>query len=160
MNYRLLFVDVDGVLNGHERSWRDVPDYDPQIEPRCVKAFNRIVRATECKLVLSSAWRNLIWQGHMSVYGFERMLCSHGVRGHLISCTRSSGDDERWKEIAAWLDEPDWTRVTYRRGTVERYCILDDCSDAFGGRPGVRTNGWCGMTDEDADKAIEILGAV
>lgn len=153
----LIFLDIDGVLNHHEQSWRDVPDYDPQIIPRCVKAFNRIVRETEARIVLSSAWRNLIVQGHMTVYGFERLLCSHGVRGHLISHTRSVGDPERWQEIKAWLDAPDWSRVPLQRGTVDRYCILDDMPDAFGGRPGVRTNGGIGLTDDDAEKAIAIL---
>lgn len=156
---KLIFLDIDGVLNDFERSWREVPDYNPEIAPRCVQALNRVIRATEAKLVLSSSWRNLITAGHMSLFGFERLLQSHGVRAWLISHTRVNGDEYRWQEIAAWLKEPMRGTQSMPKGVIDRYCIIDDDHDAFGGRPGVQTAGGIGMTEKDADLAIQILGA-
>lgn len=152
---RIIFLDIDGVLNDWERSWCDVPDYNPEIVPRCVQSLNKIIRATEAKLVLSSSWRNLITSGHFSLVGFERMLRTHGVNGYLLGHTRVNGDDFRWQEIAAWLRDP--MAPKEKRITIKRYCILDDDADAFGGRPGVQTAGGIGLTDSDAEVAIEIL---
>lgn len=145
----ILFLDIDGVLNDWERSWRNIPDYNPEIVPRCVQALNKIIRATEAKLVLSSSWRGWIVNGSMTLGGFEKLLHTHGVRARLIGHTRLNGDEYRWQEIAAWLKE--------NKGKWNRYCILDDDADAFGGRPGVQTAGGAGLTEADADAAIEIL---
>lgn len=154
---KLIFLDIDGVLNDWERPWRDVGDYDPQIVPRCVKAFNRIIRETEAKIVLSSTWRNLIISEHMSLRGFQVFLTSHGVRGELIGYTREDGDEYRWQEIAAWLCDPKLPSGECLKGKIYRYAIIDDTPEAFGGRPGVQTAGGKGLTDDDAEMVIEIL---
>lgn len=151
----IIFLDIDGVLNDWERSWRDIPDYNPEILAHCVRNLNKVIRATESQLVLSSSWRNLITAGHMSLFGFEKMLMTHGVRGFLIAHTRVADDEYRWQEIAAWLKEPH--QINGQPVKVSRYCILDDDPDAFGGRTGVRTAGGIGLTEADADLAIEIL---
>lgn len=150
----LIFLDIDGVLNDWDRSWRDVPDYNPEILPRCVRALNRIIRETDAKLVLSSSWRGLITTGHMTLLGFERMLSSHGVNGYLIGHTRNIGDEYRWQEIADWLRQPMWGP---NRIKIRRYCIIDDDPDAFGKRPGVQTKGGEGLTEADADAVIALL---
>ena len=154
---KLVFLDIDGVLNDFERSWGAVPDYNPEFVPRCVQNFNRIIRATEARIVLSSSWRHLIVFGHMSLNGFSVLLRSHSVRGHLIGHTReeaaSESSEPRWQQIADYIK----THREANADGIERYCILDDCSDAFGGRPGVRTDGSTGLTAADADLAIEIL---
>jgi len=150
----IIFLDIDGVLNDFERSWRDVPDYCPDIVPRCVVNLNKIIRATEAKLVLSSSWKALITQGHMTVYGFERLLQTHGVRSWLLAHTPHL-EGERWGEIDAWLNAP-W-QISKKPVEIDRYCILDDYGDAFGGRPGVKTSGAVGLTEADATAAIEVL---
>lgn len=153
-DHRIIFLDIDGVLNDWERSWSEIPDYHPSILPRCVIALNRIIRATEAKLVLSSSWRGLITQGDMSLNGFQVMLRSHGVNAYLIGHTRNEGDEYRWQEIAAWLRKPMWGPHKIK---VHRYAIIDDDPDAFGKRPGVRTAGGKGLTEADADRVIELL---
>ncbi len=174
----IVFLDIDGVLNDWERSWREVPDYNPEFVPCCVKAFNKIIRATEAKIVLSSSWRYGIHRGDFSLRGFGRMLRSHSVRGELIGATRPSECDEpRWREIADWLKKPmlpaglivgiDDAELGVGLGLekttepvpfkIKRYAIIDDDSDAFGGRPGVQTAGGVGLTEADADLVIEIL---
>lgn len=154
MRDRLIFLDIDGVLNSNAIEhvsllsdpfgWTVVP----QILPKCVRNLNAIVGSTEAKLVLSSAWRYSILNGDMTLRGFESLLRSHGVRGTLLGHTRLDRDDEpRWMQIRDWLRE---------KTPSANYCILDDDPDAFGGRPGVQTNG-NGLTEADARRAIEIL---
>lgn len=153
---RIIFLDMDGVLNAYQPFSGSVPEYNPEIFPKCVRAFNRIIRHTDARIVLSSAWRNLIHFQHMSLHGFGIMLRTHGVKGELIGYTRADeGDEPRWRQIADWLKDP--RLQGGQKIEVSRYAILDDTSEAFGGRPGVQTNGAVGLSVKDANKVIRIL---
>jgi len=57
MKNNVLFLDIDGVLNGHDF---DVAAQSTRIQYRCVRQLNRIIKATECKIVLCSAWRYML----------------------------------------------------------------------------------------------------
>jgi hypothetical protein len=147
---KIIFLDIDGTIN------RTLIG-EPEFNSFCIAALNRIIEATGAKLVLSSSWRYKILNGGMSLQEFARdLLEPAGVCGQLIGYTRENAatlDDEpepRWRQIADWLRQPPHP--------IERYCILDDDPDAFGGRPGVRTDRRTGLTEADADAAIEILG--
>lgn len=165
---KLLFADIDGVFNslavsrigvGRTAKKSVLPGFDPMVEfePRCVAEFNRIVTATDAKLVISSSWRNLVHGGRMNLLGFETMLRTHGIRGEVIGVTRASREDNeegrepRSMQIADWLRETRTPSLDYRA-----ICILDDDPTAFGHMPGVQTNG-TGLTSADADLAIHIL---
>lgn len=146
---KVIFLDIDGVLNSTSQQ---TPAIGNEFLPRCVRELNRIIALTDAKIVLSSNWRYLIHNGHMDLDGFGVLLRSHNIRGELIGFTRESEDGEhRWTQIR------DWLRANVS-GTDCRYCIIDDDPYAFGGRPGVQTNG-NGLTESDADLAIEILNA-
>lgn len=138
----IIFLDIDGTLNRFGRE---------DFEPACVAALNRIIAVTSARVVLSSSWRYKVHQGHTDLAGLATILrVQGGVRGELIDVTRGDeGDESRWRQIADWLKSP----VV----KIDRYCILDDDSDAFGGRPGVRTKSYVGLTEADADAAIRIL---
>lgn len=144
---KIIFLDIDGVLNHHSLTCKSLAS----IMPRCVRAFNRIIDATDAKIVLSSSWRSWIHNGYMTATGFACLLHSHGVRGDVIGCTRPcEADEPRYKQIR------DWTRNHGVQG--DRYCVIDDDPEAFGGRLGVQTK-MTGLTERDADLAIEILNA-
>lgn len=152
---KLIFLDIDGVLNDELTGlYQSTDGYWPEIKPDCVKAFNRIIRATEAKIVLSSSWRYHILNGNMSLHGFFVLLRSHGVRGELVGHTRESSDslEPRWIQIKDWLKDN-------RSDEFRRCCILDDDPSAFGGIvSGVQTgNG--GLTDANAAEAIALLNA-
>ena len=142
---RILFLDIDGVAN----------DFGPQaFLPKCVEQLNRIIDATSCKLVLSSAWRYYIYEGYMSLDGFGLLLKTHGVRGMLVGMTCK---DENTPEL---LDIPDrmWQIQEYLRlNQHDRYCVLDDLSLSKSWREFVQTDSRVGLTASDADKAISIL---
>lgn len=73
---KILFLDIDGVLNGHQK---DEQGYC-RIVPYCVNYLNRVIDATDCKIVLSSAWRYMIHCGAMTLKGFEYMLITHRLK--------------------------------------------------------------------------------
>jgi hypothetical protein len=69
---KVIFLDVDGVLNGHESQWRVIPE--------CVRLLNEIVERTGAKLVLSSSWRLLS--------DWEPAVREYGVTGEFVGVTR------------------------------------------------------------------------
>lgn len=144
------FLDVDGVLNSFAAyGWGDAPR--ALIEPQCVRAFNRIIEETAAKIVLSSSWRHYVLGGAMTLLGFEHLLRSHGVRGSLVATTCHDEEaDERGEQIRLW-----------RRQNAPgcRYVVLDDFDDGISerGLNFVRVNGSVGLTEGDAERAIEML---
>jgi trehalose-6-phosphatase len=70
-----LFLDIDGVLNDH----RPHPNGYCGIQWRCVEQLNRVIDATDCDLIIHSAWRYLVLNHSMTLDGFAAMLATHGV---------------------------------------------------------------------------------
>lgn len=163
---RVLFLDIDGVLNDH--TW--LPEVlCGQIHGDCVYELNRVLRATDARLVLSSAWRYLFYRGEMTLQGLEWLLRSHGVLANrLVGITRRdtmvrgpySGkpaewplDDERGQQITDWLCQHGGHHG------VTRYAVVDDLDPGItaAGHPFVRTDGRRGLMPADADRLIELL---
>ena len=148
---RLVFLDIDGVLN-------TASAYDWGVKPLAlicpdnVAYFNSIIEQTECKIVVSSSWRMSIHEGDMTLVGFQEMLRSHGMRGKVVGCTPSGEQAaERWQEIRQFLDE---NSPSFE---IESYVVIDDDCDAGEGHPFVRTDCRLGLTKQDAAQAIELL---
>jgi hypothetical protein len=155
---KILFLDCDGVLNGHEK----LPGLEYcGIRPDCVARLNRVIAETDCQLVISSAWRYMIIGGMMTKKGFEYLLITHGVRaaGRLHGRTVS---DEIEKDRAQQI-------LKYQRAALygygwqpcQQWCVLDDDPMTMNLEADqwrlVKTDGSKGMTDEDAQQAIEVL---
>ena len=118
---RVIFLDIDGVLNDNYRS-------EPFILPQCAKAFNRIVGETGAKGIIASSCQ-------------------------LIGVTPADGKVQgRGRQITAWLADS---------APVVSYVVLDD--DEYDirehGHPLVRTDARTGLSEQDADLAIELLTA-
>lgn len=163
----ILFLDIDGVLAlGFDKDCQS-----SKFNADCVHQLNRIIRETDCHLVISSAWRYMVLNGGMSLKGFEYLLRTHGVEcvdqvyslidrdewcpcGHLnppavLTCETCNREIRRCDLIARWLF-----------GTLPTpYVILDN--DDFGftdsGQPLVQTDGRVGLTESDADRVIALL---
>ncbi len=132
---KVIFLDIDGVLNNYDTlgplglGW----------EPSLVKILKRIVKETEAKIVLSSAWRILknncrIITDDMKIGFIDKTPQDFKTRG---------------SEIQGWLDN---------NPRVDRFVILDDASDMEHLMPHLlQTDGEFGLTDEIADEAIKRL---
>ncbi len=105
---KILFLDVDGVLN-HIDTFKKDPAAHFHIDPYCAFLVGKIALDTDCKVVLSSSWR-----GHKESVDYINArvvpLFDKTVRLGVI----------RGEEIKEWLD---------RHPEVTRYAILDDDSD-------------------------------
>jgi hypothetical protein len=144
---RLLFLDIDGVLNS--TAWFKARPKRTNIlktmsveeaealranhgfDPVTVSRLNSLVERADCDIVISSTWRKLgdrqVGHEHM-----QRMLKhrgfkhSHRIIGATPSLDREISSSGMWSaqprglEIAAWLAE---------HGPAQRFVILDDESD-------------------------------
>lgn len=117
---RLLFLDVDGVLNGYTRSYGK-PKTGPRshwdlLEPDCIALLKSVIEATGCRVVLSSTWRKDKRAPAMFAQRFKIRIS--GVTG---TATETIGNTTyhscRGREILNYLDE---------FGQVESYAVIDD----------------------------------
>lgn len=143
---KLLFLDVDGVLN-HRKYYEDLykKTGTPHVlilDPDCLLRLHRIVKETGCEIVLSSTWRNS--------QDARQVLLEAGVKwvGTTPNCS-----DIRGHEVNKWL----WDNAS-KVNDLEKWAILDDDSDFTPDQPLFQTsfaNG--GLTAEIAEKVIAHL---
>lgn len=155
---KIIFLDIDGVLNGHEQNAAGYCGFKPE----CVAALNLILEAVpEAQLVISSAWRYMMLpnlkdgtEPAMTLKGFEYLLlvagvnCKGRVRGHTCS---DETIKSRGRQILAWLA----TNFTGRD-----YLVIDDMEwdfKACGLDPVLETDPGTGLTPDLARKAIKLL---
>ena len=155
---KVIFLDIDGVLNQD--------DGGPKIEEQFVKRLAHIVEKTGAEIILSSSWRGAYVSHVDPEYNYQNkdvaMLISMLEKYHLhildTTADLTSGAYARPLEIRLWIQE---------QADLERFVILDDeifwawnwLADYFVCTTHLNDKGKCvyGMTDEDAEKAIEIL---
>lgn len=176
---RVVFLDIDGVLNseayllkidgqhralGHTDPTRSKSEtcvcyrLERQIDDDAVARLNRVVAATDAKVVISSSWRKLLEPTELLA-----ILARHGFVGEIIGET-PRGDEE---ELRATYEYPKhhyrgyeidyWLR---QHPEVDRYVILDDGSDMeMHTHRLVQTDAQEGLLDEHADLAIAMLAS-
>jgi len=143
---RILFLDIDGVLNrigfhpGESvglRSW---------IEPELARRVCGMIEAIGAAVVLTSDWRRGRELQHL-----REELAAAGVACSLLGTTPVLGQG-RWREIEAWMAEHDVG--------PESMVIVDDAYDMGPLAPRfVRTSPLNGL-DEDAARSIRQLFGV
>lgn len=184
---KIIFLDFDGVLNHElwykrrheEMDSESIESHYPynEIDPLAIDQLNRIIEQTGAKVVVSSTWRH-----GKTVQELYEFLTFVGFKGEVISKTPSfhakgntiDGDRigytvPRGCEIDWWLEnEGKFHRINWsverqeeylEKSLVKNYIILDDDSDMLYGQREhfVKTNTQSGLTNEIADKCIEIL---
>lgn len=146
---KVLFLDVDGVLNNDDWAWEMFNKYKIEVyrnnilyQPHLVQ-LRRIINKTGAKIVVSSSWRKIPsayedLKHWLKMYGMEVYSETPYVGG-------IRGDD-----IEAWLE---------KHKDVEEYAILDDDTD-MGQCYGHLINTFYmeGLTPEMADRCIKMLG--
>lgn len=139
---KVLFLDIDGVVNCATTSQRHRGMIG--IDPYMAILVDRIIQATECKVVLSSSWR--VWpEGREEV---KAQVCDFIDVTPNMPISGGQEAMERGKEIQFWLDA---------HPEVTKYCILDDSSDMMPHQKHFKTMWLTGLTQEIADEVIEYL---
>ena len=166
---KIIFLDFDGVLNTEYYqnylcyqglAYQDV--YGAIFDPEAIKQLERIVDATNAKIVIESSWK------YLGLEAMQEMWTVRHLPGQVIDITPSSVSDQwlltanlddvdpamghcKGMEIASWLTDnagPDARYVIID----DEYVILDSQLTSF-----ILTNPYDGITEELADRAISIL---
>ena len=157
---KFIFLYIDGVLNyeGYERLTRSGTRF---VDPVLIKRLKKIIDCTGAKVVLSSTWRrgiNDMREGMpdtVDARDAEELLAELGRYGiEIFDSTPVCGPIPRADEIKRYLD-------SWEGEGIEKFVILDDfplmypyencliCTDCF-----------TGLSEDDVDAAIQLLGAL
>lgn len=161
---KVIFLDIDGVLNSHEFFERTKENrdgfYDPSdgetwlamLDEACVARLERLVAEHDAKVVISSSWRCVLEHDEI-----ERLLRVKGFTGKVIGATTKSyglvpdRDTVRGDQIQHWLNA----------NPVDSYVILDDNSDMAHLEPRLVLTKWAtGIKDEDVIVASRFLASL
>ena len=159
---RVLFLDIDGVLN-HPGTYGEREPGRIPVAPECMARLNLLVERSGAKIVISSSWRMFA-----DFTQLAPMLACEGLVADVIDETPSLINDPVWLE--AWRTR---TGNAYyeklERGheirhwlslhpEVEEFVILDDCSDMNLVKPFlVHTDPIVGLDDPDVERALYLL---
>jgi hypothetical protein len=160
---RFIFLDIDGVLNRGHDSTKGGFQWSA---PECIAALNKITDTTGAHIVVSSAWRH----SH-TLNGLRKVLSEWGVTGSIVDVTPAHlmgpFDEEEGRNLMVpRTEEIDWW-LRKEPGEVTDFVILDDNDPQIGvdfDHPMphlephfILTDTRVGLTDELADRAIQIL---
>lgn len=160
MQTKLLFLDIDGVLNDHRR--HPGSPYCGLL-PRCVGLLNAVLARTQPSIVLTSSWRYQHLLGDMTLLGMEQLLYTHGLvppaeRGRRWLCavtekdaTRNANRADQVRRSLQWHES--------KRLKVVTWAVLDDLTLDFGADQWrfVQTDGTRGLIRPEAERLAAIL---
>lgn len=139
---KIIFLDVDGVLNSESDSfdWNVQTDYHFEL-------LKSLVDKTQAKIVLSSSWRKS--QSNLKI--IKSRLQEFDLEVYDITPCINSPDVRRGDEIRQWIDTQDIS--------ITSFVILDDNSDMceYTNTNLVQTDVKVGFQKQDYEKALEVL---
>ena len=96
---KIIFLDIDGVMNS-EVDWRDdIQEKRFDISERCIELLNKLIENTYAKVVISSTWRNTV-----KIEKMRLIFKNKGFKGEIIDYTPRLGVDTlRGNEIYKWI---------------------------------------------------------
>lgn len=147
---RILFLDVDGVLNGDDwlqsLSWEDYAQDVKHFDPECVRLYNQIIRRTSARVVLSTGWRL-----KYSQEALVSILRRAGVEGDIVG--RTPVRVTREEEVGAWVSSArDLLVAGFTMVVLEDFHVMGRFEDRT-----VRTQGLVGLRPADVERAVQLL---
>jgi hypothetical protein len=124
----VVFLDVDGVLNGIE-SMLVHGSYNRLCAVRC-GLVALLCREGKAKIVISSSWRNGDTRGLQELFNSSRVGAAC-ISPLIIGETPRISGVVRGEEIRRWIES---------NTAPDRYVIIDDDDDMLPGQPFVRTS--------------------
>lgn len=141
---KVVFLDIDGVLNEHE--W--MKNKTPWLDEGKLELLSSVLQKTNAKVVLSSNWRE-VWDEPMflenqntGIYAGHRLFEKYKIE--VVGCTRAFG--KRGEEILEYVES---------HPEIKKYAAIDDMD--IGIRNLVKTDGSIGLTRKDAEEVLRIL---
>ena len=156
MKMKIIFLDIDGVLNSDRYEASRVEDNDYNyIDLSRVRLLADIVTATDAKIVLSSSWR-VDWDKSFHLCGndgkyINECLAAYGI-GVMDKTPFISFFTDRRKEILSWLSR--------HPGEVESFVILDDINygwEELNARVVITNPMGHGLEEEHVKKVLDVL---
>jgi hypothetical protein len=148
---KIIFLDIDGVLV-ITSDFKDRVGKCMVADENCIKQLNAITDATKAKIVISSSWK---YCGQQEI---SLIMKYWGVTGKVIGVTpelsphwedgKEFHQVDRGLEIQKFLDD---------KVGVKSFVIIDDFGIDHLKQFLVKTQFQSGLTEELANKAIEIL---
>lgn len=144
---KVIFLDIDGVLNNHQTKG--------MIDNECLENLLHIIKNTDAKVVISSSWKDEITfaeEKHAVSSWLDTLINNSEL--HIIDKTPDIDEDNREKEIIAWINE--------HETEIKSFVIIDDIdynfSELFGNKF-IKTAGYwgSGLTKDHALEAIRML---
>ena len=168
---KVIFLDVDGVLNSDRTLYEDI-----SLEDDLILNLKEIVDKTKAKIILSSSWR-------LSTEAVATLMDKLDKFGLVISGMTCDGVDldllekyefdatKKYLDTKFDYDENKQIKITYDRGAeiFKWLCYHDDCTYVvlddeiedikpyFNESVIVKTSYKTGLTKEDVKKAVQIL---
>lgn len=143
MRSKIIFLDVDGVLNSAQDGFSINLETDNHL-----KLLEQLVKETGADIVLSSSWRMSFGCSFSLSNTLISRLKEHGLS--ILDITPEREDGDRGLEIKEWLD----------KNPTKNILILDDedfdIANIFPNNF-VKTNNEIGLQKEDVEKGIKIL---
>lgn len=156
---KVLFLDVDGVLNSHKFLYRGDGRCDKEwinmLDPAACARLERVLSETGAVVVLSSSWR-----AHFTAKQFEELIRPLVPSARVVDRTRNGYGEtdarvvvtssERGFQIQEWLN--DCPRE------VTAFAIVDDSSDMVHLSEKLVQTTWAdGLLDEHVTRLVEML---
>jgi len=144
---KILFLDVDGVLNNWPALKRNGMT---AIDAQCLQQLTHVVKNTGCKIVLSSSWRTCDNLKRTILEHFDKVGIDKWIGETPDLFARVRFNIPRAKEIQTWLEN---------RTDVKRFAIVDDDADAGKGLEDhyFETSMDLGLTKKIANQIIKYL---
>ena len=137
MEFRVIFTDIDGVLNPH---WRK------EWSKSSILIFNQLCEEYDLKVIISSTWREKHTKEEL-----QKIFEEQGITSEIYDYTPVRGTD-RGLEIKEWLE----------KNPVDNWVIIDDITRNIEPHIGnvVKIRNWVGLTVEDYLEIKRILDSV
>jgi hypothetical protein len=156
---KVIFLDIDGVLNSEEFAcWcREFPDFVKKggsnwVDPNAVKMITSLCEECDVKLVISSSRRMFDVKSTIACFKHYRDLTS--LCKYIVGVTPRNSDDRIWEsrgeEIQQYLNE---------HPEIENYVIVDDDCDMLPEQIGhfIQTDYRVGFTLKEFERFEEIF---
>jgi hypothetical protein len=132
---RVIFTDIDGVLNPHWKS---------EWSKSSITIYNQLCEEYDLKPVISSTWR----ENH-TMHQLQEIFTKQGIEAQIYDYTPIISGADRGEEIKEWLSE----------NPVDDWVIIDDITRNIEPHIGnvVKVRNWVGLTTEEYLQIKKIL---